>query len=94
MYEIKDINKLESSIQELINANLKLSNETTALESLLKELRTTWQNNNANDIQSVITELNVCITKLRDTISPSLEKYSNTMNTLVQESRTNQNKSV
>ena len=93
-YEIRDINQLESSTQELANSNQKVSADVTSLEYILNQIKENWQNDAGTDIMSIVTELESCISKLKVAINPTVSKYVDTMNSLVAESRATQNQSM
>lgn len=93
-YEIRDINQLETSTQELANSNQKVSADVASLEYIINEIKQNWQNEAGTDIASILKELESCIGKLRNAINPTVGKYVDTMNTLVAESRATQNKSM
>lgn len=93
-YEIRDINQLEGSTQELANTNQKVTSDVSSLEYILKEIRENWQNDEGTDIMSIVAELEQCINKLRVAITPTVGRYVDTMNSLVAESRATQNKSM
>lgn len=93
-YDIRDINALEVSTQELANTNQKVATDTSSLEYIIKEIKNNWQNEAGSDLMSVISELETCINTMRNAINPTVGKYVDTMNTLVAESRATQNKSM
>lgn len=93
-YEIKDIDRLESSAADLASSNQKISSDAASLTQILNEIRQSWENESGTDLQSILTELDGCIKKIQTAINPVVGKYVETMNTLVAESRTTQNKTL
>ncbi|MCI8446069.1 MAG: hypothetical protein HFH31_01090 [Bacilli bacterium] len=93
-YNIQNVDSLESSAQNLATSNSKVSNDADSLQYVLDQIKTNWQNEAAQDLASVISELSTCISNLKNAINPTLTKYVQTMNTLVAETRTTQGKSI
>ncbi len=93
-YEIKDIDGLESSTADLASSNQKIASDAASLTQILNEIRQSWENESGTDLQSILTELDDCIKKIQTAINPVVGKYVETMNTLVAESRTTQNKTL
>lgn len=93
-YEIRDINELEIDTQELANSNKKILSDAEELDNIIMEIKRNWQNETGTDIESIITELENCTNKLKNTITPTIEKYVNTMNKLIVDSKIAQNNSI
>lgn len=93
-YEIRDIGGLETSTQELANSNQKVSADVTSLEYIINQIKENWQNDAGTDLASIINELESCISKLKNAINPTVSKYVDTMNTLVAESKSIQQKTA
>lgn len=93
-YDIRNIDQLENSTATLSSSNQKVANNAQSLAYILNQIRTNWQNEAGADLASIISELEKCISSLQTAINPTVEKYVETMNTLVAESRSNQNRSL
>ena len=81
-YQINNAIELENSASNLDTYNQKLANNVQSLQYILKTVQENWQNDSGADLQSYITGLNTCISRLSNTIIPVIDKYVNTMNTL------------
>lgn len=93
-YDIRNVNSLESSAATLNNINQKVANDVSSLANVINEIKANWQNEEGADLASIITELENCVKKVQTVINPTVEKYVNTMNILVEESRTTQSRAM
>lgn len=94
IYSITDVNNLEESSSNLSSYAQTLQNDTESLAYILKMVKENWQNEAGADLASYIYELQSCINSLSNTIVPTLNKFSKTMNILAQETRINQNNTM
>lgn len=93
-YDIKSIDQLENSAMTLASSNQKIANDAESLAYIIGQIRSNWQNEAGSDLASIITELEKCITNIQGAINPTISEYTKTMNTLVAESRSTQNRSL
>ncbi len=93
-YDIKSIDNLESSTSNLATINQKVSSDVASLAYILNSIKINWQNETGADLASIITELEGCINRLQNAITPTVGKYVDTMNNLVAESRSTQSRTM
>lgn len=93
-YDIRNVNLLENTVSDLATTSQNVVKNAESLQYVLNEIKTNWQNEEGQDIQSIIAELEGCITTLKSAIAPTISKYVGTMNTLVADSRATQNRTI
>lgn len=89
-----DPNLLEQQAQQLAEVNNKIVQDADEIQTILSQIQANWQNNYEGDLKSVVTALTTCINNLKNAITPTVAKYSSTMNTLVVQTRATQSKTV
>ncbi len=91
-YNIKDLNQLESSTSTLATINQKAAESTSSIKYIITMIRNSWQNAEGSDLESAIKELDTIIYDMENAIGPTIDKYVNTMNKLIAETRNIQNR--
>lgn len=93
-YEIGDLNQLENSAASLARYNQEITNNTSSLSYILRSVNENWQNEQGQDIQSIMTSLEDSIRVLNEDIQPILKEYSTTINNVVTETRATQSRDL
>lgn len=93
-YEIKNVDQLETSVADLASSNQKIISDAASLAYIIKAIKENWENESGKDLDSILTELASCTDKLQNTINPVVDKYVQTITTLVAESKRIQGQSL
>ena len=93
-FNINSIDQLEESAAYLAKFHQELSNDTESLDYILDQIQANWQSEIVGDLQSIIEELNDCISKLNSAILPTIKEFSSTMNILAVNARANASKTI
>lgn len=83
-YSIKNVEGLIDSAGNLANYKQSLVYDSNSLSFIKNSIESNWLNNspNANDLKSILSELQGCIDDLNNSIIPVTGEFSDTMMTL------------
>lgn len=91
-YHISSLNRLEESASNLEAYNQQITNNANSIAYIIKAVRENWQNEEGQDIESILVNLNDAVTFLTENIQPIITTYVGSLNKIVEETRVNQNK--
>lgn len=94
IYNIQNVDWLEQDASDLATQKQKVYECVEQIKLLINDIKSNWENEAGADLQSIITELEKFDHILLSAINPVVSKYVETMNILVAESRSNQNRSL
>jgi len=94
-YKIESLVALEDSTAKLSTYKTELANCVSTIRWVSEQTSAHWQSEiTANDLNSVLEELNNCVTALNDTIIPIIEEYAKAMNTLIAATKATQSETI
>lgn len=93
-YEIVSIDRLENSAGNLANYNQQITNNVGSLKSVMNAMSENWENEDGQDINSILLNLNDAIKSLSEEIQPVITTYVKSLNQIVAETRANQSKTL
>lgn len=89
-YEIASLERLENSAGNLANYNQQITNNARSLQYILTSIQENWENEQGQDVDSVLKNLSDAIKTLTEDIQPVISTYVESLNTIVTETRTTQ----
>lgn len=93
-YYIASLDRLENSAANLASYNQQITNNASSLTYIVNSVRENWENENGQDIESILANLNDAIRVLSEDIQPVISTYVETLNRIVTETRLNQGKTM
>lgn len=93
-YYIASLDRLENSAANLASYNQQITNNARSLAYIVNSVRENWENENGQDIESILANLNDAIRVLSEDIQPVISTYVETLNRIVTETRLNQGKTL
>ena len=92
-FDIASIQRLEQSAEKLSSYNQNLTTKANSLEEIVTAIRNNWENEDGQDIQSILTNINNAIDKLSAQIQPIIVDFSEVLTTFAANTRSTQKKS-
>lgn len=93
-YIIRSLNSLETTASSLDSNNNVLINDINSLKYICRTIRENWENDQGQDLASILSTLDNTIGTLENELVPVIKKYVEVVNTVVAESRKNQSTSL
>lgn len=93
-YIIRSLNSLETTASSLDSNNNVLINDINSLKYICRTIRENWENDQGQDLASILSTLDNTIGTLENELVPIIKKYVEVVNTVVAESRKNQSTSL
>jgi protein-arginine kinase activator protein McsA len=89
-YKIENLTVIENCAARLARYNQTLANDANSIDYVIKLVNQNWQNEQGEDLASILNNLTKCVSTIENELNPTLAKYVETLNKIVLETRSNQ----